>query len=102
MELPLTKLKQGETAVIISINPQPNNPHKRNNNFNWPIRFGPAKIGRHRHFQKRLEDMGLTPGTNIKVTKSAPFNGPLELEVRGSRLALGRGMAKRILVRLER
>lgn len=101
MELPLTKLRQGETAVIISINTRPNNPHKHHN-FNWPIKFGPARMGRYRHFQKRLEDMGLTPGTNIKVTKSAPFHGPLELEVRGSRLALGRGMAERILVRAER
>jgi len=47
-------------------------------------------------------DMGLTPGTEITVTKIAPFGGPIEICVRGSRLALGRGMAERILVRIKR
>ncbi|MCK4933800.1 ferrous iron transport protein A [Candidatus Bathyarchaeota archaeon] len=101
MEQPLTKLRPGETAVIISTNSPQNNPHGRHGS-NWSTDVGPVKMGRRRNFQKRLEDMGLTPGTRIKVVKSAPFNGPLELQVRGSRLALGRGMAERILVRVER
>jgi len=46
--------------------------------------------------------MGLTPGTKVTVVKSAPFNGPLEVYVRGSRLAIGRGMAERILVEVKR
>jgi Fe2+ transport system protein FeoA len=45
--------------------------------------------------------MGLTPGTKVTVIRSAPFHGPIELIVRGSRLALGRGMAERIVVRVE-
>jgi len=53
-------------------------------------------------FEKRLMDMGLTPGTKVTVVKSAPFHGPLEILVRGSRLALGRGMAERIFVEIER
>ena len=47
-------------------------------------------------------DMGLTPGTPVTVVKSAPFKGPLEVLVRGSRLALGRGMAEKIFVEVER
>jgi DtxR family Mn-dependent transcriptional regulator len=47
---------------------------------------------------RRLEDMGLTPGTPVTMVKAAPLNGPLEIVVRGSRLALGRGMAERIYV----
>jgi DtxR family Mn-dependent transcriptional regulator len=43
-------------------------------------------------------DMGLTPGTGVMVVKSALFHGPLEVSVRGSRLALGRGIAERIYV----
>jgi DtxR family Mn-dependent transcriptional regulator len=43
-------------------------------------------------------DMGLTPGVEVVVVKSAPFHGPLEVIVRGSRLALGRGMAEKIFV----
>jgi Fe2+ transport system protein FeoA len=44
--------------------------------------------------------MGLAPGTKIQVVKSAPFHGPLELKVKGSRLAIGRKMAQRIMVRV--
>lgn len=46
--------------------------------------------------------MGLTPGTKIIMVKSAPFRGPIEIYVRGSRLAIGRGMAERILVKVQR
>ncbi len=46
--------------------------------------------------------MGLTPGTKVTVVKSAPLNGPLEVHVRGSRLAIGRGMAERIIVEVKR
>jgi len=43
-------------------------------------------------------DMGLTPGTEVIVVKSALFHGPIAVSVRGSRLALGRGVAERIFV----
>ena len=49
-------------------------------------------------FVKRLMEMGLTPGTVIEMVKSAPFKGPTEILVRGSRLALGRGMSDKIFV----
>jgi DtxR family Mn-dependent transcriptional regulator len=55
--------------------------------------------GGHRILQ-RLLDMGLTPGTSIKVERSAPFKGPIEVCVRGSKLALGRGIAANVFVEL--
>jgi DtxR family Mn-dependent transcriptional regulator len=57
--------------------------------------------GGHKALQ-RLCDMGLTPGTEITVVKSAPFHGPLEILVRGSRLAIGRGMTEIIFVEAEK
>ncbi|UCB60811.1 MAG: ferrous iron transport protein A [Candidatus Bathyarchaeota archaeon] len=88
MDLHLTQLRDGESGVILSfISPQGN-----------PPRSGQRKWS----FQRRLEDMGITPGTRVRVVKSAPFRGPIELQVRGSRLAIGRGMARKILVRVER
>jgi Fe2+ transport system protein FeoA len=51
--------------------------------------------------EKRLMDLGLTPGTRVTVVGSAPFHGPLEILVRNSRLALGRHIAERIFVELE-
>jgi len=47
---------------------------------------------------QRLTDMGLTPGTEIRILKSAPFHGPIEICVRGSNLAIGRGVAMKIFV----
>jgi ferrous iron transport protein A len=48
--------------------------------------------------QRRLADMGLTPGTALKLI-SCDRHGPVIIEVRGARLALGRGIAHHILVR---
>ncbi|MEM2892821.1 MAG: metal-dependent transcriptional regulator [Candidatus Bathyarchaeia archaeon] len=50
---------------------------------------------------QRLLDMGLTPGTSIQVINAAPFRGPMEISVRGTKIALGRGLAGRIFVEVE-
>jgi len=47
---------------------------------------------------KRLADLGLTPGIKIKVLNKAPLFGPVEIEVRGSKLVLGQGLAAKVLV----
>ena len=48
---------------------------------------------------RRLAEMGLTPGTTIKILRRGPFRGPLEIEVRGVSLALGHGVASRVFVK---
>ncbi|MBN1263050.1 MAG: ferrous iron transport protein A [Candidatus Pacebacteria bacterium] len=48
---------------------------------------------------KRLVDLGLTAGTRVKILKKAPLFGPVEIELRGSALVLGQGLAAKILVR---
>ena len=72
-ELNLIKLKEGEVAEIIT-------------------------IAGGQMTTKRLADLGLILGTKIKVLRKAPLWGPVEIEVRGSRLVLGRGLASKILV----
>ena len=47
--------------------------------------------------ERRLADMGLTPGVELKVINNER-HGPVLIELRGSRLALGRGVAHHILV----
>jgi DtxR family Mn-dependent transcriptional regulator len=47
---------------------------------------------------QRLLDMGLTPSTKITLLKTAPFDGPIEVSVRGSKLAIGRGIASKVFV----
>lgn len=50
---------------------------------------------------KRLADLGITSGTKIKVIKKAPLSGPVKIEVMGSKLVLGRGLASKILVKIK-
>ncbi|MCK4703036.1 metal-dependent transcriptional regulator [Candidatus Bathyarchaeota archaeon] len=50
---------------------------------------------------QRLLDMGFTQGTTVTVVNAAPFKGPLEVTVRGSTLALGRGLARHVFVEVE-
>ena len=47
--------------------------------------------------QRRLADMGLTPGVRIRVINSQ-MPGPVLIDLRGSRVALGRGVAQKIIV----
>ena len=50
---------------------------------------------------QRLLDMGLTRGTRVKVVNAAPFHGPIEVEVRGTTLALGRGLARHVFIEFD-
>ena len=43
--------------------------------------------------QLRLLEMGLTPGTHLKVIRAAAFGGPLDILVRGYQLSLRRDEA---------
>ncbi len=47
---------------------------------------------------RRLAEMGLTPGVEIRLLRKCPFRGPVAIEVRGAALALGCGVASKIFV----
>ena len=50
---------------------------------------------------QRLLDMGLTSGTPVRVVNAAPFHGPMEISVRGTTIALGRGLAEHVFVEIK-
>ena len=50
-----------------------------------------------RELQRRLMEMGLVPGSLVEVV-SNNNRGPVIIRVRGVIIALGRGMASRIIV----
>ncbi|MEM2319759.1 MAG: FeoA family protein [Candidatus Bathyarchaeia archaeon] len=50
-------------------------------------------------FVRRLAEMGLTPGVEVKLIRKSPLGGPVEIEVRGVALALGRGVASKVFVK---
>ncbi|HOK08345.1 MAG TPA: FeoA family protein [Candidatus Hydrogenedens sp.] len=70
----LSDLKEGQLAKVIG------------------IRGGPPT------YRKRLLDLGLTPGTEVKVSREAPLGDPIEIELKGYFLALRRKDAWHILV----
>lgn len=72
----LTDIKDGQTGIIVSV-------------------LG-GKV-----LTKRLADLGLNPGTEIKVLGRMLFSGPIQIEVSGSRLVLGKGLASKIIVELK-
>jgi len=47
---------------------------------------------------RRLLDLGLTPGTKVKISRIAPLKGPVEIAVRGSKLALGEEIACNVFI----
>ncbi|HNR40632.1 MAG TPA: FeoA family protein [Bacteroidales bacterium] len=72
-EMSLIEVEDGQTGIIVSV------------------------VGG-KNLTKRLADLGLVSGTEIKVIRKALFSGPLQVEVSGSRLVLGRGLASKIMV----
>ena len=46
--------------------------------------------------RRRIVDMGITPGTEIKIIKAAPMGDPIEIAMRGYSLSLRREDAQRI------
>lgn len=51
-----------------------------------------------RQLTHRLAELGLTRGVTLQVVQDA--GGPLLISVRGSRVAIGRGMAHKLLVQV--
>lgn len=49
-------------------------------------------------FQHKLQVMGIREGCLIKTLTKQPFKGPLTIQVCGTHLTLGRGMARKIHV----
>ena len=50
-----------------------------------------------RNLQRKLKDIGLMVGIQVKVLEN-DFSGPLLLAIGDTRVALGRGMAHKIMV----
>jgi len=72
MEMPLAMLPENEEAKVVE------------------VRGGRGLV-------RRLSELGFTPGAKVKILFSnSP--GPVVIDVRGSRIALGRGLLMRIIV----
>ena len=52
-----------------------------------------------RPFRRRIMEMGLVPGTPVRVLAVAPLGDPLTIELRCSRLSIRKREAERVRVR---
>jgi DtxR family Mn-dependent transcriptional regulator len=59
-----------------------------------------AFIRGEKNVTQRLSDMGLTKDAEVCVLKSAPMGGPVEVSVRGSKIAVGHELANKVFVEL--
>lgn len=50
---------------------------------------------------RRLLEMGITPGTEVRLLRAAPLGDPLEFELRGYRLSLRRSEAEQIDIQID-
>ncbi len=48
--------------------------------------------------KNRLEVMNIREGKKVKKTCSGPLRGPVVIEIDGSKIAIGRGMANKVWV----
>lgn len=94
MKVPLASLNEGQEAVVVEMRPceTPTNTGFWGG-FRWRGRGGLGWGA-----VKRLADLGILPGTRIKIVRKAPFGGPIEIEVGGSRFMIGRGLASKVIV----
>lgn len=55
-----------------------------------------ALLGEKGPVRRRIMDMGITPGVQVKVIKVAPLGDPVEVNVRGYELSLRKAEARQI------
>ena len=75
MILDITRLKLGQKATVVELQ---------------------GGVG----FRTRLESMGIRPGKEIVKVGAQFWHGPQIIKVNNSQVAIGFGMAKRILVKI--
>ena len=74
--LRLADLEDGQTGVIVSV-------------------LGGKML------TKRLADLGITSGKDVRVIRKTIFSGPVQVEVAGSKLVIGWGLASKIMVEVK-
>jgi ferrous iron transport protein A len=57
-----------------------------------------VRLGGERAFRRRLMELGLLPGTRVRLVRRVAIGGVLELEVRRSRLSLRCSEASQLFV----
>ncbi len=56
-------------------------------------------VGGDRAFRRRIMEMGLVPGTQVRIVAVAPLGDPLTIELRACRLSIRKHEAAQVQVR---
>ncbi|MFW9940416.1 MAG: ferrous iron transport protein A [Candidatus Thorarchaeota archaeon] len=62
------------------------------------VEFKVLRVNVGYYAKRRLACLGIIPGVKIKMKRTAPFRGPVEVIVKGTSLVIGRGLASKINV----
>jgi len=73
MQIPLPQLEKGKTGII-------------------------KELAGGRNFQAKMNSLGVRIEKSIRIGSSHRFGGPIVVEIDNMRIAIGRGMANRIIV----
>lgn len=57
-----------------------------------------VQVGGERGFRRRLMELGLLPGTDVRIVRRVDVGGLVELEVRGCHVSLRQSEAQELLV----
>jgi ferrous iron transport protein A len=57
-----------------------------------------VRLDGERAFRRRLMELGLLPGTAVRIVRRAELGGVIELEVRRCRISVRRGEARQVFV----
>jgi ferrous iron transport protein A len=108
--IPLTSVQSGNECKLVGVSEVRHRKGKHGKRKGW---FG-GKGNHHGHSEqqkedwhepgqrqiiKRLLDLGLTKGCTFKVIQGRG-SGPVLVEVRGTRIALGHGLARKVIVEI--
>lgn len=63
-------------------------------NSSWQV----TSVGGAGMLRARMLQMGIVPGAKVKVIRRAPFSDPVEIQVRGYRIALRQEECRHIVV----
>jgi len=76
-QVTLTQMRTGQTATVVG------------------VMGGPGLV-------RRLDALGIRPGKQVTKVSSTLFHGPVTVRVDSCRVAVGFGMARRIIVEVDR
>jgi len=60
-----------------------------------------VSVGGKGPIKQRMMDMGLVPGSEVKILRVAPLGDPIELTLKGYNLSVRKNEAKAVLVEIE-